>query len=313
MNSVQLSQRLARNLAVEDTANIPAEVAFDVLSAINAGLAAFYREMPGIYKRTELSHAIRAPRTVSVTYAAKYGHTVGDNTFDSTMMGCSVRFTGASVADTQVTGTNTVLDDLITDNLGPLGATVYADVVPIQDVIERVIGHLRCYDATQSQPTILIRDERLRSGRPLWSSWPWGQYDGWYPPDGCLFGSIGRPRYYYLEPAGQSQGMEPEFFLRVAPWPDTAYTIRMEAELLTQRIVMSDLTVARKILVPDGFIDDIFIPMCEAELITSPFWRDQNQIKNVLLRKDTIMATKIPKIPQDVAPPCNLMGTPRGF
>jgi hypothetical protein len=302
MNSVQLAQRLARNLAVDDSANPPAEANFDVLSAINAGLAAFYREMPGIYKRTELSHAVRAPRTVNVTYAAKYRHTVGDNTFDSTMMGCSVRFSSA-IADTQVTGTNTVLDDYLLDNLGPMEATVYGDVVPIQDVIERVIGHVRCYDTTQSQPTLMIRDERLRSGRPLYWNWPWGQSnEGWFPP-----------RYYYLEPAGQSQGMEPEFFLRVAPWPDTDYTIRMEAELLTQRIIMSDLTVARRILVPDGFIDDIFIPMCEAELITSPFWRDPNQVKNVLLRKDTILATKIPKIPQDVAPPCNLMGTPRGF
>ncbi len=313
MNSVQLAQRLARNLTVEDTSDIPVEPALDVLSAINAGINAFYREMPGIYKRTELSHTMRGPQTVSITYAAKYSHIVGDNTFNAQMQGCSVRFGGA-MADTQVTGPNSVLDDYLGDNLGPLSATVYSDVVPIQDVIERIIGHIRVYDTTQAQPTLMMRDERLRSGRPLWWNWPWDQWnEGWFPPDGCLFGSVGRPRYYYLEPTGQSQGGEPEFFLRVAPWPDADYTIRMEAELQTQRITMSDLSAARSIFIPDAYVDDIFIPMCEAELITSPYWRDANQVKNVLLRKDTILATKIPKIPHDIAPPGNLMGTPRGF
>jgi hypothetical protein len=311
MNSIQLAQRLARNLNVEDPFNLPADAGLDVLSAINGGLASFYRELPGIYKRTTLSHTLRGPRAVTITYAAKYSHTVGDNTFDASMMGCSVRFDSAA-SDTQVTGPNTVLDDYLGDNLGPLTANVYSDVTPIQDVIQRVIGHIRVYDTTQAQPTLMMRDERLRSGRPLWWNWPqWNE--GWFPPDGCLFGSIGRPRYYYLDPVGQSQGGEPEFLLRSAPWPDQDYTIRMEAELSTQRITMTDLSTARPIFVPDTYVDDIFIPLCEAELIGSPFWRDQNAVKNVLLRRDNVLATKMPKIPYDLAPTGNLVGTPRGF
>jgi len=313
MNSIQLAQRLARNLTVEDPFNLPADAALDVLSAINAGLTSFYREMPGIYKRTVLSQLVRAPKTLKVTYLRRFDHFVQDNTFTSDMIGCTLRF-GTKDADTVITGPNTVLDDWRSENLGPLDATVYFDTIPIQDVIERIIGSIRCYDNSQSQPTILIRDERLRGGRAMWWNWPWDQWgDSWFPLDGWLFGSVGRPRYYYLEAAGVSQGAEPEMYLRLVPFPDIDYTIRLEAELYTQRIRFADLTTARSILVGDAYIDDILIPLCEAELITSPFWRDKETIPTITARQQNVLATKLPKVPADVAPPMNLIGTPRGY
>lgn len=319
MNSIQLAQRLARNLTLVDptggsridTFNVPADVALDVLSAINAGLNTFYRNMPGIYKRSVLSYTIRCPLTLTVHFVEQYSRLVAADTFSSDVLGCTVRF-GNGAADTEVTGANSVLDDYMGTDLS-VPATLYADAVPLQDVIERVIGNLRLYDNTQAEPTMLIRDERLRGGRAR----RWTNSGEWedicYPYETCFGGIIGRPRYYYLDPVGASQGNEPEFLLRVAPLPDKDYRVRMEAELSTQRITFADLTTARAILVADSYVDDILIPLCEAELITSAFWRDKSQINTVTARQQNILASKMPMIPKDVAPAGNLVGTPRGF
>ena len=311
MNSVQLAQRLARNLNVTDEFNLEAEVQLDVLSAINAGLQAFYREMPGQYKRTTLSHTLRAPRTLSVTYGAKYSNLVADDTFTVGDLGCTLRHDNGA-ADTVVIAANAVLDDYLLDSL-TTGATLYSDVLPIQDVIERIIGAVRVYDATRAEPTALIRDERLRGGRSRRWIGGFTPDEIWYPSDSSYLEQVGRPRYYYLDPVGESQGFEPEFLLRVAPLPDKDYTVRMEAELSTQRIVAADLTKARTILVADAYIDDILIPICEAELTCSRYWADPATKDAILRKRDIAVATKIPKIPKDIAPTVNSVGRPWGF
>ncbi len=310
MNSVQLAQRLGRNLAVNDPFNLPADAALDVLAAINGGLQTFYRNMPGQYKRTTLSYTLHAPAAKTIVFQQKYSN-LTDSTFDSTNFGCTLRFTDGS-RETEIIGPNAILDDYLGDTLSVDG-TIYSDVVPIQDVIERVIGAVRVYDNTTAEPTALVRDERLRGGRARrWSYW--GEWDEiYYPFDSGWLTGIGRPRYYYLDPAAASQGPQPSFLLRVAPMPDIDYTVRMEAELSTQRILMADLTVARSILVSETYIDDIFIPLCEAELVTSPFWRDPNQLAAVKGRQQDILMTKMPKIPRDTAPSSNAVGRPRGF
>lgn len=315
MNSVQLAQRLARNLNVADVFNLDAEVSLDVLSAINGGLQSFYRSVPGIYKRTTLSHTIRAPKTLGITFAEQYSNRCSltsdqSDPFTSRERGCTVKFdTGA--ADNIVIADNAVLDDYLLTTL-VTNATIYYDAVPIQDVIERIIGAVRLYSATKAEPTLLVRDERLRGGR--FRRWlPADQDEIMYPMDAAYLSEIGRPRYYYLDPVGSSQGGEPEFLLRLAPMPDVDYIVRMEAELSTERIVFNDLTTARAIYVADAYVEDILVPLCEAELVTSKFWTDAEAKKGVLARRDDALTTKIPKIPKDIAPTSNMVGRPRGF
>lgn len=305
LNSIQLTQRLARNLNVPDTFHLPADAALDVLSAMNAGLSAFYRKMPGVYKRTTLSHTIRAPRALTLVFQAQYSRLVADNTFGSRDQGCTVRF-GDGSSDNVVTGANSLLDNYLGEVLS-VAATLYADAIPVQDVIERVIGNLRLYARAQSQPTYLVRDERLRGGMGRRS-----EREDLDAPCGVSFGAIGRPQYYFLEPMGVSQSAEPEFILRIAPLPDMDYTIRMEAELSTQRLVFADMTTAREIAVGASYVDDILIPLCEAALVSSAFWRDKDRVAKVTEGEEKAIA-KMVGIPSDIAPSSNRVGTPAGF
>jgi hypothetical protein len=259
MNSIQLAQRLGRNLAVEDPFILPADAALDVLAAINGGLASFYREAPGILKRTTLSGTLRAPRALTLTFQAQYSSLVADDTFTVREQGCTVRM-GNGAADNIVTGPNSLLDDYLGTQLS-LPATLYSDALPIQDVIERIVGNVRLYTGTQSAPTPLIRNERLRGGLSGFFWWYGAGYGGdgerYYPYTalGSDLRSVGRPLYYYLEPMGVSQGAEPEFILRVAPLPDIDYTVRLEAELSTQRLTFADLTTARQINVGEAHLE----------------------------------------------------------
>lgn len=311
MNSVQLSQRLGRNLNVPDPFNLPAPAALDVLSAINGGLNEFYRSMPPAYKRTTLSHTIRAPRTVSMTFQAQYSRLVGEDTFVLRDQGCTVRFAEGS-ADNVVTGPNSLLDNYLGTTLAVSG-TLYSDAVPIQDVIEQIVGNVRLYDSTQNAPTILTVDERLRGGGISRRSSVGNAGEFYYPADSISLGSIGRPRYYYLDPMGVSQGAEPEFLLRVAPFPDIDYTIRLEAELSTQRLVFDDLATARVINVGAAYLDDILIPLCEAQLVTSPYWRDKSDKDRIVSKAQRIKAGEMPKIPSNLSPQYNRVGTPAGW
>lgn len=317
MNTIQLAQRLAQRLAVDDSANLAAEPALDVLSAMNAGVTALYRELPGIYRRATLSFTLRAPESVTATFTAQYGKSVAPATFTSAMMGCTLRF-DSGAADTQITGTESVLDNFLGATLVQPGK-VYYDAVPIQDVIERIVGHIRLYGGARQAPTPLYRVEGLRAGRGLYGGvFGFGegtiQYtEAAYPYELSDVGQAGRPRYYYLDPVGASQGGEPEFLLRVFPLPLVDYTIRLEAELGPARITFEQLSSAAKVKVPENLVEDVLIPLCEEALALSSFWRDQGQLNAVMNRAALARASKIPYVARDLAPARHRIGTPCGY
>lgn len=307
MHSVKLAQRLARHTIATDPFNLNSDVALDVLNAINAGLATYYRLVPGAFKRTTLSHTVRGPRTIPLVFTAQYSRLVADDSFVVRDQGCTVRFANGS-SDNVVTGPNSLLDNYLRTDLNVDG-TLYSDAVPIQDVIERVIGHLLLYSNSQSSPTPVARNERLRAGRSTQMRVDDGQ--DYYSFETNL-STIGRPRFYWLDPMGVSQGAEPEFVLRLAPLPDVDYTIRMEAELSTQRLIFADLNTPREIYVPSNCLDDILIPLCEAALTSSPFWSDKTSIDRFMKAKETAIEN-IKLMPSDIAEGANFIGTPPGF
>lgn len=309
MNSIKLAQRLGRHLNIPDAFNLNSDAALDVLAAANGGLACFYRNAPTQLKRTKLSHTVRAPRNVTLTFQDQYSRLVANDSFVLRDNGCTVRFANGS-ANNIVTGPNSLLDNYLRDDL-TTDATIYSDAVPIQDVIEKVIGHLQLFSSDQSLPSVVVHDERLRAGSVIRTYHDDTSVDDAYVLDASL-NTIGRPRYYYLEPMGVSQGAEPEFVLRLAPLPDKDYTIRMEAELATQRLTFVDLNTPREIFVPSNCIDDILVPLCEAELTSSPLWRDKDSIARFQKAGESAIG-RMGALPTQMAEPSNTVGTPAGF
>lgn len=291
MNTIAFSRLLARDLIVEDRASLPADAALDVVAAINAGLSQFFAKAPSRLKRTTISATLRAAETLAVVFTAQYSRTITTPAFNSDMRGCTVQF-GTTPLLNEVVNENTVLDEYLSPTLSAQ-ATVYHDVVPLEDVVERATSSVRLYGVTTFEPKILHRDDQLHDRK----HYQW---------------MAGEPCYYTIDPVGSSQGSEPETLLRVWPMPTTDYVVRFEAEISAKRIEFSHLINAIELPLADTLVEDILLPLCSDHLTKSPFWKDKTIIAKT--REDAALAVgKISLIANDYAMPCNQVGTQNGF
>lgn len=293
--TVQLAQRLARHLDVPDPANLDATAALDVLGAINAGIQCYYRELPPLYKRTTLSHTLRAPRQVTLLLEGLYSNLVLNEPFTTADRGATVRIEGQP--DNEVTAEDRLLDDYL-GTATEVAATVYGDAVPLEDVIERIVAEPYLHTLDGGCRTTLVRDERLA-----------GQ-GGYWPERRTV---AGVPRCYALLPVGGSQGGEPAALLRVHPLPDRDYTLRLQADLGPRLVTFADLSTPAKIPVPEERVDDLLLPLCEAELVTSPYWRDASKAGFFADRAERVLARRAPMVPAEYGARRNRVGRPVGF
>jgi hypothetical protein len=298
MNTVLLSQQLARHLAVDDPALIPADAGLDVLTAINGGIATFYRLAPARYRQTTVSATLRAPETLSVTFAAKYSNTLTAATFDTAMLGCTLVLENGT--RTVITGEAEVLDDWLSDTL-TLNGTVYYDAVALEQVVQRIIGGVCLYDAAGNRRRTLWRDDLAD--------------DAGYGPSYFQRRHLspGEPTCFSLDPVGATRGATPDYFLRVSPAPSVDYVLRFEAELGPKRITFAHLTRAIEVPVREDCVEDILLPLCAAELTASRFWADRESIRRTLDAAELVKATKLTRLVHDPAPSPARVGAPRGF
>jgi hypothetical protein len=301
VNTVGLSQRLGRLLAVDDPALLPADAALDVLASINAGIQTFYRFAPDLLKRTTVSATLRPPQTLNVQFVGQYGNQITAGTsvsgsfFQPFMFGCTVLFSNGFRSE--ITGTSTILDNWLDSTLAAT-ATVYYDVAPLDQLIEKITGPVRIFGFTGKMLGVLARDEALRERRHGWA--------------GCVW-EYGRPHRYCIDMVGIDQGANPGALLRVEPRPDEAYTIRTEAQLSPAQICFANLTNAVCLPVPAVHIESILIPLCEAELSTSEFWNDRTKKAATLAKAAEVTAKRLSRIPTDMAPGNSRCGIPRGY
>lgn len=288
MNTIFLAQRLANHLEVNDPSDIDARTSLDVVDAINAGFQRLYRLLPGIYKQTTLSHTCFASASASVTFAATPGRTVTGTPF-ANRNGCSVDIAGRL---NQIIDDSNVLD-LYTGANTTTQATIYHDIIEIQDVIQRITGAVRLYDE-QGHRSELAEDNGMRQS--------------FESPN-----QVGQPERFSLVPVGVAQGALPSFYLKLWPLPDQTYTIRMEAELSTARVRFIDLTVARTLPLSDDLLEDCLIPLCLASLTKSPRWADRNNISRIMADAEMVTNDRIRRVPSEIGSPVRTISTPRGF
>ena len=157
MNTIAFSRLLARDLQVEDRASLPADAALDVVAAMNGGISQFFARAPARLKKTTISATLRAAETLSVVFDAQYSRTITTAAFSAEMRGCTVQFNTTPLLN-EVVNETTVLDEYLSPTLSTQ-ATVYHDVVPLEDVVERatsrrsiVRGNLRAEDPVSRRP-----------------------------------------------------------------------------------------------------------------------------------------------------------------
>jgi hypothetical protein len=291
MNTIALSRLLARHLNVEDPANPPANAALDILNAINGGLAHFYRLAPTRLKIAPFSLTLRAPQNVTLEVAAKYSRNLTDVFFDYTQIGCTVTFPDLPF-DNEVAQEGLLLDDHLSDTLATT-VRVFGDAVPLNVPIERITSEVKLHGAIQGGDRRLVRDERLRDRR--------------------LYHQEGVPAFFRLESRGVTQSASPQFLFRVWPLPAADYLVRFEAECSALRMTFQHFVNQVEIPILDAYADDLLLPLCEAKLVSSPFWKDPNTKNRIEGRAQEVVERGIPMLTHDTGVPNNTVGTPEGF
>lgn len=291
MTSIQLAQRLARNLKVTDLASYGAMDMLELLAAMNAGIQTVWRTLPPKFRTTTVSALLAAPVAVGVTVDGLLSSTLTTDAFTEAQRGGTVRVSD-DPRDNEVTGTRNLRDPFLGATLAGT-ATVYSDARQIYDVVERIVSDVRCYKADGTY-LALARIE---------------------PAAGALHGlrQSGVPATYSLEAVGVDQLGDSQFVLRVYPLPDAHYIIRFEAETGPRAIGFANLlTSAVDVPVKDEFCHSALIPICEEELLRSPLWGDRKTAGLTTAAADRARAM-LRNRAGDIGLPTNTLGTPAGY
>lgn len=311
MNTLQLAQRLARNMEHADLGTMPAAMALDILDAIQGGLQELWRALPWQFRTKTFSYVLKAPETISVTMVGKYSNALTGTPFTTDQIGCTVRVTD-DVRDNEVTGAGTVRDQFLgTQTAG--NALLFHDAQQIYDPIERVIGDMRIYrqDGTWYP---LHRAEGYRRGgmRFAW-------YEGYPIPYPTGFNGLRpaqRPLIYMLESESIDQLTASEFFLKFYPMPDVDYTVRFEAEVGPRAITFANITdIAGAVDVPvkASLANSCLVPLCEEALLRSPHLAASKTLPAQIQAAADRARITLRNRPGDMALPNNEVGTPPGY
>jgi len=285
MTTYELAERLARRLKKGSLPLLSPAATQDIVEAINAGLQECYELLPAWQRKTTLSVELPAPVAVSV------GVTTGavalsSGTFTTAQIGRSVVLAGDTEWN-QVAGLTTLLDKY-QGTTGTVAGTVYGDALS---------NALTNWDGFTSHPTLANTRETLV---------PWNARAARQP------GMVGRPLYYWIEPAAASLGSSPVALLRIYPAPDVAYVLRIDAEFRPAVITFSDVHVASTIPLGDQLLHRCLLPLCEEALLRSSEWANDSKAHLVAAAADTARDF-ISRQRSSVGTPANRVFTPPGY
>jgi hypothetical protein len=285
MTTFELAGQLARRLKKASLPALSVPAAMDIVEAINTGLQECYELLPSWQRKTVVSLELAAPATVNLTLT-NGSVTLAGGTFTEAQIGRSVVVAGDPSWNEVQSATE--LLDAYQGATGAHAATVYGD---------SAYNELTNFDGFASPPRLADTREVLK----LFDARRAG-----------LAGEVGRPRYYWTEPAAASLGTTPPVYLRVYPAPDRAYMLRIDTEFRPSILTYTNVHRASTIPLADQLIHRGLIPLCEVRLLRSPEWADPSK-QNLVLEDARAARGFLANQRQTVHVPENRVFTPVGY
>lgn len=288
MTTFQLANILARRTRFGTLLESDAGTRYDILLAINAALQEVYAKLPGIHRTTTVSHTLRAPELVEMTFQAQYSNFTTASVFSTAQIGCTILITGDPDYN-EVVAANAVLDEFVGSEVDTEGM-LYYDAIPVHAVLERITTPVSVFRAGQKVTELQRWEEsfdRLSKGP-------------------------GIPERYRIVPMGSSQGASPEFLIRVWPLPADVYKVRFDAEVSTVRVTFEQISQSPANLpISEHLAESALVPIALGHFTRSVSWADPSTKSKL---SDTSAALEILSlVPMDIAPGANQLGTPSGF
>lgn len=263
MTTAELAQQISRHTSVKDLSSETPAVAQEFIRAINAAVQKFYRIAPAKWMRTEVSHLVPTPSTVSAQVTAD-SVSLSNAPFTAAMRGCSVLIDG-DPSYNEVVST----DQLLNPFLGTTGtkvATVYYDSVTITDFkVQKIV----------TDPEIRETGVRLTRVEQFDSASFRRQYHAVYAGAGGLRSVGSYPEYYRVQYVGMSNAAaanDAVVQLRLAPMPTTKHVLNFQADIRPGSFALSTLEIPATIPVDDSLAFSTIVPLAEAEMTKSSVW-----------------------------------------
>lgn len=294
MTTLQLAQRMTRNLTHSDVRTLPADEQQRIFDAINTGLAEYVEFLPEIRRAEPRLETLSAPLTQTLTCTTGSA-TVAFTSFptQAAHLGNTVQVGSDSGRYQRLVAENT----LLASHNGPTGATsmmLYSDSVQFGP-----------YDDCVSGDMVLVEGNtrhRMMAGKPR-------EWQGWQPQ--AL--ELGIPRYWWMEALNGMTGLASSLFvMRVWPVPATAFDLLFDLRLFPTAVSMIDLTTPR--VLPVLAVEEAhLVNICMPGMITSKLWSSDVNKGDVRSDYQRAIEAMKPKLERSGSSQPNQVCTPHGW
>jgi hypothetical protein len=287
MTIVEALSRLANGYCSSRYAGLSAAQQLEGVDALNAGLMELFGLLPDCYKDKALSLSVEAPAALTIQ-AVSGSAMLAAPAFTEAQVGRTVKASG-DPAEHRVAGASALRDTWLGET-GTHDAVVYHDYV---------YGDVYPFNRLLSEPKLVCGSVELALRK--------------INPENLdleLTRGVGRPRYYWLEAGGVSQGETVAAAIRLLPLPDVAYRIRVRACYWPRRIKFADVAANAPLPVPDQLADAL-VQIAGYHTLGLTGW-DAMTPSEVVAKADRGRATASTQ-PAHLSVPTNRVGTPRGY
>lgn len=304
MTTLQLAQRLTRNLTHTDVRTLPPEEMQRVVDAINTGLAEYVELLP------ELRRAEPRRATLNAPVAKNAAVTHGSDEVSFVSFPEQADYLGGTVQVSTDSGRYqrlVALNTLLASHNGPTGTaalTLYSDAVQFGPDDDSVSGEVVLVEGNTRHNMV--------ASRPL-------EWQGYRPRAMGIVGfqpyalELGLPRYWWMEALTGMAGLDaPIYVMRVWPVPATPYDLLFQQRVFPPAVSMTDLLTPR--VMPVLATEEAhLVNLCMPGMITSRLWSEAADKQAVRLDYDRARQAMLPKLERSGSTQAAWSGTPFGF
>lgn len=287
MTILQLANRVCRRLKLRDVYALNADDAQEVVDAINSAISEFTMLAPATYRQVKsVRYKLEAPR--EITLNVTQGSTTA-STLDGDLVGRSIKLENDSAMNKVASG-NT-LANAYAGPTGSVRATLYGDVVTLEDNFSRFVGQPYLYDEGNFLHGLYrLNEEVSYLGEAI----------------------SGVPLRFVVEALGQSAGASPSCLLRMIPMPHKAYSVTATMEVRPKQFTIAQLTTNALLPMPGEHATTIVYPMALYRLTTGSLWPKDSDPKGITQDYQRALDL-LSRIPSDQGPTFNKVLTPHGY